>query len=343
MRTVPAPPAIRIATDRPKAPIGGRSRRGFSLLEVILTMSMAVVLMGLIGWAFQFYTRDMNGAHLEIQQTQLASAIMQMIEDDLRATLHPEPIDMSALEAVLSAQGGGNAASNDPALAAAGISDPAMTDPALAVDTDLTTGTAILETPGLIGNQFQIQIDVSRLPRLEEYSQMLDQDAANIEDVPSDIKTVTYFVQAPGIGVTDPLDTIVGDTSAATNNELTGGLVRRVLDRAVTTYASQIGNLSQLAQTGQILAPEVSAIEFQYYDGVTWQLEWSSDEMVELPLAIRIDLSMLSTSAMATGASPGDENAMRVFSHIVRLPMAKPIEEEEEDMTAAATTTGTAP
>ncbi|MGB7347048.1 MAG: prepilin-type N-terminal cleavage/methylation domain-containing protein [Pirellulaceae bacterium] len=312
-----------------------RSRQGFSLLEVMLTLAMAVVLMGLVGWAFQFYTRDMNGAHLEIQQTQLASAIMQMIEDDLRATLHPEPVDMSALETVLSAQGGGNAAAEDPALAAAGISEPEMTEPAVEAP-DLTSGTAILATPGLIGNQFQIQIDVSRLPRLEEYGLMMDQDSANIEDVPSDIKTVTYFVQAPGAGVTDPLDAIGNET--AVQSEVTGGLVRRVLDRAVTTYAAETGNLSQLAQTGQILAPEVISIEFQYYDGITWQLEWSSDELVELPLAIRIDLSMTSTMAESAGLSIGDEGATRVFTHIVRLPMAKMIEEEEEETTDTAGT-----
>ncbi len=301
-------------------------RRGFSLLEVLLSMALAVVLMGMISWAFQFYTSDMDGAHLEIQQTQLASAIIQMIEDDLRSTLYPEPIDLSALEAVLSAQGGGQAASNDPSLAAAGVTpEIEMTETA-----DLTTGTAILETPGLIGNQFQIQIDASKLPRLEEYNQMMDQDTANLDDVPSDLKTVTYFVQAPGAGVTDPLDAINGADGTAPDDAMTGGLVRRVLDREATTYAAQNGNLSQLSQTGVLLAPEVTSIEFQYWDGITWLLDWSTDEMGELPLAIRVNLTMTSTTAVANGMSPNDEGASRVFSHVVRLPMANPIEEEEE-------------
>jgi type II secretory pathway pseudopilin PulG len=314
-------------------------RSGFSLLEVILTMAMSVVLMGLISWAFQFYTRDMNGAHLEIQQAQLASAILQMIEDDLRATLHPEPVDMSALESVLAAQAGGEqtggGAGEEADLSAAGISEPELTETELETP-DLTTGTAILQIPGLIGNQNQIQIDVSRLPRLEEYTQMLDQDTANIDDVPSDVKTVTYFVQAPGAGVVDPLDAIDTPTSNSAN-ELTGGLVRRALDRNVTQYASEIGNLNQLAQTGQLLAPEVTSLQFQYWDGIIWQLEWSSDEYEELPLAIRIDLSMADPSALAAGTSLDDENAIRTFSHIVRLPMAKIIEEEEESEEALGT------
>ena len=61
--------------------------RAFTLLEVLLTLAMSVVLMGLIGAAFQFYAVDMNVRNMDIQQTQLAAAVMQMIEDDLRATL----------------------------------------------------------------------------------------------------------------------------------------------------------------------------------------------------------------------------------------------------------------
>ena len=317
------------------------SRSGFSLLEVILTMAMSVVLMGLISWTFQFYTRDMNGAHLDIQQTQLASAIMQMIEDDLRATLHPEPVDMSGLEAVLAAQAGeagGGGGEED--LSAAGIDSTEFEEP-LVETPDLTSGTAILQTPGLIGNQFQIQIDVSRLPRLEEYTQMLDQDVANIDDVPSDIKTVTYFVQPPISGVRDPLDDLLAQTStqSSADSELSGGLVRRALDRNVTQYASQSGNINQLSQTGQMLAGEVTGIEFQYWDGIIWQLEWSSDDLGELPLAIRIDLSMTNATAQQDGLSAGDENAIRTFSHVVRLPMAIPIDDEED--AATQETTGT--
>ena len=71
--------------------------RAFTLLEVLLTLAMSVVLMGLIGTAFQFYAVDMNVRNMDIQQTQMAAAVMQMIEDDLRA-FHSEPADMSGLK-----------------------------------------------------------------------------------------------------------------------------------------------------------------------------------------------------------------------------------------------------
>ena len=70
------------------------NRTGFTLLEVFLTLAMAVVLMGLIGSAIQFYARDMNVNNMDVRQTVLAGAIMQMIEDDLRLTIHPEPLSL---------------------------------------------------------------------------------------------------------------------------------------------------------------------------------------------------------------------------------------------------------
>lgn len=312
------------------------ARSGFTLLEVFLTLALSVVLMGLIGTAIQFYARDMNVNDMDVRQTVLAAAIMQMIEDDLRSTIHPEPADMSALEELMSSSLGGGG-ETDPGsttdLSAAGIEDETVEADPVESATDFT----VLQTPGLIGNQYQIQIDVSRLPRLEEYTAMFDEDVGNIDDIPSEIKTVTYLVQPAGTvtGVSDPLDEI-GETANA--DEPLGGLIRRSLDRFATTYASLNGLQSQLDQTGEILAPEVIGIEFQYYDGLTWQLEWSSDEMEELPLAVRVDLAMTNAVTLARGDSTDSEDAVRTFTHVIRLPMAKPIEEEEEEV---AETTGT--
>jgi hypothetical protein len=306
-------------------------RAGFTLLEIFLTVSMSVVLMGLIGGAIQFYARNMDVSSMDIRQTQLAAAIIQMIEDDLRATIHNDPVDMSGLAELLgtvAAQGGGDTAESDQDLTSAGIM--ADEEDFFAEDTmeapDLTSGVAMLQSPGLIGNQFQIQIDVSRLPRLEEYLMMLDEEVADIQDIPSDVKTVTYYVQPAGaIGVQDKLTSATDPTAVST-----GGLVRRSLDRAATNYAASLGSLSALTQTGEVLAPEVLGIEFSYWDGITWQLEWSSDEYEELPLAVQIQITMGNPTASSAGLSPDDENATRIFTHIVRLPMAQPIEEDTE-------------
>ena len=311
----------------------------FTLLELLLTLSMSVVLMSLVGGAMQFYARDMNVRDMDIRQTQLAAAVMQMLEDDLRATLHTEPVDTTPLAELLSAMtsvtGGGESPTGDASdedLAAAGIAaDP---EPVIAETTetlDLQTGVAVLQTPGLIGNQYQIQLDLSRLPRLEEYVALLDGSNTEIDDVPSDIKTVAYFVQDADTlgGVQDPLQQLLSDDTTIDDMQASGGLVRRSLDRAATAYASNNGNLTTLNQTGELLAPEIQGIEFQYWDGLTWQLEWSSDDYGELPLAVQITLFMADPRVEASTTT---NETLRTFKHIVRLPMAKMIEEEEEDL-----------
>lgn len=316
-------------------------RAAFTLLEVLLTLSMSVVLMILVGGAIQFYARDMNIRDMDIRQTQLASAVMQMIEDDLRATLHTEPVDLTGLESLLQSVGsadsggqggGGGAAGGEEDLSAAGIESEDMGMETDAATIDLQSGVAVLETPGLIGNQYQIQIDLSRLPRLEEYVAMLDSTVTGFDDIPSDLKTVAYFVQAEGTlgGIQDPLDALDPDGASGGS----GGLVRRSLDRAATVEAAITGGLSRLNQTGELLAPEISGIEFSYWDGITWQLEWSSDAYGELPLAVMVKLYMADPNVAAnsmtavTSANQFD-TSVRTFTHIVRLPLARPVEDED--------------
>ena len=118
--------------------------------------------------------------------------------------------------------------------------------------------------------------------------------------------------------------------------------MRRSLDRSATVYAASNGSLTTLNQTGELLAPEITGIEFSYWDGLTWQMEWSSDEYGELPLAVQVRLYMVDPVLAANedlqslSAQGTSSDAIRTFNHIVRLPMARPIvEDEEEDLSGA--------
>ncbi len=303
-----------------------RDRVAFTLLEIILTLAMSVVLMLLIGGAMQFYGRTMNVRDMEIQQTQLASAVLQMIEDDLRATLYTRPIDTAGLEALLAASGG-QASQPDEDLSAAGI-DSDLPEDSSTVPSDTT----ILQSPGLIGSQYQIQVDLSRLPRLEEYVAMLGESASELVDVPSDIKTISYFVQDAGMlgGVRDSIESLDSSSGALA----TGGLIRRSLDRAAFQEASSTGGLTRLNQSGELIAPEVVGIEFSYWDGVSWLPQWNSDQYEELPLAVEVQLIMDDPIAAAANASLGSSSTVaptRVFKHIIRLPLARPIDTSQID------------
>jgi hypothetical protein len=171
--------------------------------------------------------------------------------------------------------------------------------------------TATVIPPGVFGSATSIEIDVSRLPRPDEYViQPGDMSRGTLGDMPSDIKTVSYYVQAPkSNGVFDPLSSLtsqIATSSGSTSAGMSGGLVRRSLDRAVTQYAYTMGRTDQLSRTGEIIAPEILAIEFGYYKAsLGWQTQWDSSSQ-GLPDVVKVTMAMQSESkARAKPLSPG--------------------------------------
>jgi hypothetical protein len=191
---------------------------------------------------------------------------------------------------------------------------------------DIASSGTVPPVPGLYGNQYELQVDVSRLPRVDEFQRMTaDNRVTSLQDIPSDVKTVAYYcVRADSVASSGVVNRRTGRAES--------GLVRRVMDRAVTLYASQNGNLQGLEQVAEVVAPEVMSIEFQYFDGTEWLTEWDSEELQGLPVAVKITL-LLAPSATALDADTGRVNrtsastriqTQQVYSLTVRLPTAKP-------------------
>ncbi|MCE2754032.1 MAG: prepilin-type N-terminal cleavage/methylation domain-containing protein [Pirellula sp.] len=164
--------------------------------------------------------------------------------------------------------------------------------------------------PGIFGSASSIEIDVSRLPRPDEYViQPGNMNTGSLGDMPSDIKTVGYYVQAPrSDGVQDPLASLtsqIANSSAGSTAGQSGGLVRRSLDRAVTQFAYEMGNSDQLIRTGEIIAPEVLGIDFSYFGANGWQTEWDSTSL-GLPSVVKVTIAMQRESSARTNPmSPG--------------------------------------
>jgi hypothetical protein len=165
--------------------------------------------------------------------------------------------------------------------------------------------------PGVYGSEASIEIDVSRMPRPDEYTMRPgDLSIGTLGDMPSDIKTVSYYVQSPrSDGILDPLSRLTSETSTSTSGasvSTNGGLVRRSLDRAVTQYAYQVGNTTQLLRTGELIAPEVLGIEFSYFSAANgWQTQWDSSTL-GLPSVVKVTIAMQSESmARSNPITPG--------------------------------------
>ncbi len=324
---IAASPSHALASVATKKTKPRRALRGFTLLELILALSLAVVLTVLIGEAMTFYVSNMETRDQQVRRVQLATSVMKMISDDLKASLAIPEFDDAALAEFLSTAGtGGGGETSEPTSMLFDVEE----EPALEEDLDLVVGTVFLERPGLIGNQYQLMFDLSRTPRLEEFQPLLAPSNEGLVDIPSDIKTVTYFVQPPGTtGVLDPLTQMAAGEPSSFAGGGNGGLVRRQLDRLATKYALETGNTASLNMTGDLLAPEVLAIEFSYWDGFLWQIEWNSDEQKALPLAVRVRLTVGQAGADPQSVDTSDSSEVRVFQQIVRLPMGRIVEEEE--------------
>lgn len=303
-------------------------RKAFTLIELMLALSLIVVATAMIGSLMQLYARNFATRGEDIRRMQLARSILNMIAEDLRAVVTTQEYDASVLQQQLGGGGGGGGAGGASAgganvggasaggasaggavgggqsAAASATTGSSTADPTAGDATGSTESASMtlsgVREPGLYGSQYELMLDVSRLPRVDEYipqgGSMLE---STLTDVPGDIKTVSYFVQTPtSMGVADSLNDFADQTEVVIG---TSGLVRRQLDRAILAYAEEVGDTTRLQQTGVLIAPEVVSLEFAYYDGTQWLYDWDSTTQA-LPHLITITLAMQSASGEESAA-----------------------------------------
>ncbi len=303
-----------------------RGRCGFTLLELLLALGLTVLVVALIGYLMQMYVVQTEGSRERIQQAQVARSILTMIADDVRGVVRYQMFDDSTLKQILSSgsSGGGGAgmgggggapsggsggtpsgtggastggppsnassggASSGSSMMGSGMAGSSMSGGSLVGGGSAATEpTTKLPPPGILGTATSLQLDVSRIPRADQYfPQAPDLMSGKLNDIPSDTKTVSYFIQAPtDMGVRDPL------TSTNATGVANGGLVRRQIDRSISLWAESQGQVDQLNRTGELIASEVLALDFMYFDGTEWLTTWDSAER-GLPWVIEITIAL---------------------------------------------------
>lgn len=298
-----------------------RLRSAFTLLELILSLALTAVIAGLIGSLVQLYLANQETGRDSVRQAQIARAILNMIAEDVRTTVRYQVFDSSGLTQLLSSDSGGGGGGGSPSGGAAsggaagggavsaGAASGGAASGSAASDSS-TSATPAPLPPGIYGSSTSIEIDLSRLPRPDEYyPKMANTSTGTIGDMPSDVKTVGYYVQSTRTdGVQDSLGQLSQEAARVNGAAITtpnGGLVRRSVDRAVTLYAYENGQSSQLLRTGELIAPEVIALEFQYFDGTTWQTQWDGSQQ-GLPHVVKITIAMQRESrAKVNPLAPG--------------------------------------
>jgi hypothetical protein len=255
-----------------------------------------------------------------------------------------------------STQSGGSTSTggNSAPTAGAATSGQAAAGETTATETTAETPPAVV---GLYGSANQLQFDVSRLPRVDEYA---GGSAASMVQIPSDIKTLTYYVRSDSSGGSTSTSTFGSSSlssaaaSGSSEPSATGqgrGLMRLEMDRAVSAYSESNGSPSTSYDGAKLLADEVTSIAFRYWNGTEWVSDWNSDEMGGLPLAVEIVMTMADPTAAASTvpaqnfAATTSASTEPSYRMVVNLPTASlppPVEEPATtDEAAAAAGTST--
>ncbi len=300
-----------------------RERSGFTLLELILALALSVILLALLGTAIQVYLRGSNSARESVEEAALARNLLQMIATDLRGTVRINSVDTSTVEQLAGVSGAASAAS---AAGGGGAGGTSTANEANEEDQNATADPPL--QPGLIGDRYTLQVDVSRLPRIDQYQTGAEGELSQVAEAPSDIKTITYYVRGGNVSE------LVTTTSGATDNA--NGLARRSVDRAVSLWALENGGSDVLAAREDFLASEVTEMIFRYYDGTEWADEWDSELRGDLPVAVEITLAITMSNSSESGAPTSILEANRSnvpephrYRLLVRLPLAQPTSAED--------------
>ena len=321
-----------------------RKQKGYTLLEIILALGLSVLVIGGITVAMNFHMVTLREQQEEIERAQIARQSLFMITRDIRSAIQYKPIETSALSELVESV---EAATDLASLADAALSgEEAATDELMTEEEEAADSLYESTRPRLIGTSTELQIDVSRLPRKDEYNLVMFSDGTQ-SDIPSDVKTISYFVRNDEnyeikkqsnstSGLSQPLFRDPDDFR---------GLVRRSLDRAVTRYSIEYGAQIQLEDYEEVLAREITEIEFRYWDqeNQAWESEWDSVALNGMPGAVEVSIAL-------GLKSDTDEEAVedrKIYRSVVYLPIAEiippepePIPEEESAETGS-TETGT--
>lgn len=372
--------------------VRARPRRALSLLELVLALALSVVVIGLVSMAMRFQLQTFENRRDRIDQASLGRAILRHISDDLRCAIANRPIDLQGVSTVTGnatqslggamgagAPSGGNqpstsgqpASSTQPANTTSGSaasSNPMGAPSASGTSAAQSGSTSTAQTTtgasagqgayvaGLYGDQYSMQFDMTRLPRLDEYSAIVSDTGPNpISQIPTDIRTVSYYL-AGSTPMTQASAAMARESGIMplNNNEFQDasqppqaqGLVRQERDRAVASYSQVSVDYSDWSSdTGEeLLAEEVTRLEFQYFDGYQWSTSWDSDDRGGLPVAIEIVVGLLDRKApdedapRAPSTTDGfDQTPKELYYRlVVRIPTGEPLDPyavEEEMVT----------
>tara|TARA_E500000305_G_scaffold84082_2_gene69933 strand:- start:75829 stop:76740 length:912 start_codon:yes stop_codon:yes gene_type:complete len=274
---------------------------GFTMLEVILAIGLTGLLLAAIYSALDLYWKYTTLGQQQVERAQIARAVFQKISQDLHSVTYMQE---TVVEEEESTTGSSETETEETVIE--------VTNP----DDAYTSGNI-----GVFGDAQSLVLHTSRPGR----QPLLISNTGSSSAMQSDLLSVSYFLAVAGA---EGLQGAVGDQyrNTATTGQSTQGLARLEGDRLAMSMADGSADVQVLAQQSQLLAAEISSLQFQYFDGTDWLEVWDSIEYGTVPQAIKVTIGFQNENIeglekIANNKINGNENS---FSMVIALPLALP-------------------
>jgi len=277
------------------------SRRGFTLLEVLLALGLAVLLLACLWSVFGVFNRFFETAPGQAEQAQLLSALAAQIAEDLQCAIEDSPPP------------------DPPAATAAG--------PRRLPAAGARANSGSVRRFGLMGTSTSLRIDVLQpVPpeRLAAAAGAFVAAGGDLGPRVPELHTVYYDFISP-VPEDDMFAAITGEV-AALEDEFAEppGLVRSEIDFETPVEAASGAAAGPLSAVGDpraanfaggpsaaaanlpapplsqavMLVPEIAGLQFRYFDGRIWNGSWNSLQRKSLPVAVEIRLQVKPPASM---------------------------------------------
>jgi hypothetical protein len=320
-----------ILSNTPSAAFARNPRAAFTLLEILLALAVSVVLLAAVAAAIDLYRRMTLAGQDQVGEARLVRAVLHKIEIDIRSLVPPQtqvtsPYDSSVSGSSSGSPSGTNGSTKPTTTNSSNTSSSGGSSSSSSGSSSGTTSTSqqtAMMDPlqnvyaqtvfGLYGDQRTLVLNTlcARRPSVQPSDPNAPQTSSGTH---GDLKTVAYFLSA-------------GQTSAPTApGAATTGLARLEGDHVAVGYAMlQSGSLASQAK---VIAPEVTMINFRYFDGTQWLNSWDASFLQALPAAIEVTITVRAADPNNPTA-PSDPSAavtLRQYRHVVAVStMAQPM------------------
>ena len=325
------------------------SRSAFTLLETMLALGLSAMLLAAIYAAIDQSWKLTSSGHEEMERAQLARSLIHRFELDVRAITYvpPPPVDDSATSDTTtssspsgssgsssigssggsSGSGGGSSGGSSSGSksgssggsksgsgggSGGGSSSGSSSSSSSSSSTTSSTDTTDTEPPvpnsksvGVRGTNLQLEMSIAR-PRRD----LLTGNAATMSPSnTSDLRAVTYAFLPPG-------------------SSSMSGLVRTEGDRMAVEVVEAGGSSATQISSIQMLAPEVVAVNFRYFDGRVWSDSWDSETMARIPRAVEILIAFAPPRRRPALFGSGASQSMNTFRTVILIPVSDPFPKE---------------